>query len=1151
MKNTYITDVAKALTDNHAALMVGAGFSKNAEKLLTTDKKFLNWNELSDLFYDSIHGEYPGPGKEYRSSLRLAQEVEVISGRPKLESILKEAVPDLDYAPSELYTRLMELPWVDVFTTNYDTLLERAADTVTLRRYNVVVSQEDLVNSNDAPRIIKLHGSFPSHRPFIITEEDYRTYPVRFAALVNTVQQALLENIFCMIGFSCEDPNFIQWIGWIHDNLGKSSSQKIYMISVTHVQEATSKLLFEQNIIIIDLQELWPDKDISGRISGFLDELKEIVAQKEKKDNWFSINGLSSHLGSSLTERTNIIRDLNDSYPGWIFLPWKMKKRAAYVLRELEDESLFEKGTLEEQIVYMYEFVRFADITGRPILFQTADTFWTILTDSGNAVNELEYKVQIIFLQLLRAFRELAQWEDYDACRKRIKDSQFNYDDKQFLYACDWWQSLYRFNIDGLSSRLDEWSLSKGDLYWPLIKASMYAIIGEFSKASDILSENLILLRQKLFRSEKKEYLSSIEESCVSLINFIRQRNFSFKNMEESIYKGDLSWWNENDKYCLHLNSKDEMKENGEKVNFNLSVTYTTHYSNDNTNFFYALEYLRFIEQSGHPFRLGNVTNTKGLEGTIERLVNYYPHLCLMHSLIAQDTKHLDLFFGRVQLANKSQEEVDAIAKEYVRVLQVLIQNVDPQNHFSPVSIYEQSAVVMPGIIARLCYKCSADTLDLILDEALNLCRSSVRANFKGVRKLLEGLIHAYTREEQTKRINKILMFPMDSEPITQYLDPLNFVSVSEKKLVLSPDLYDNVMYEIRRVIASENNEQREDARNRLVMLYQIVELNDDDKDWLFNLLEEVDNPCNKELLYFLRTDRRKQLAKEVFDTTINKLEADAEAIGIFSGGGSMFGSVFSVLKDLDEKSIDYVQTFCILKNFAGKNRHWSVQHNGFEARERMRLSFLLLVRLVIKKTRETLTDEELQALSNALNEYSNFYHSPALSLFRADFVEPIESEDDLKNFNQELWQSDRIDIELIREYYDMLQISGRPLDTFPASSRFWNKAFSYSIYKILGSDALLLSSLRLCYSLLKFHIPISEELSLLILALNQLIGVTTITDDNTEQEAIYKLQCRILACRLAQLLFKNGYKDESICQWKEISENKNEFAEVRAIVFK
>ena len=125
----------------------------------------------------------------------------------------------------------MNLSWRDVFTTNYDTLLERTADMVTDRRYNVVLNQEDLVNSNDAPRIIKLHGSFPSQRPFIITEEDYRTYPKRFAAMVNTVQQALLENVFCMIGFSCEDPNFLNWIGWIHDNLGKSSSQALYGIS--------------------------------------------------------------------------------------------------------------------------------------------------------------------------------------------------------------------------------------------------------------------------------------------------------------------------------------------------------------------------------------------------------------------------------------------------------------------------------------------------------------------------------------------------------------------------------------------------------------------------------------------------------------------------------------------------------------------------------------------------------------------------------------------------------------------------------------------------------------------------------------------------------------------------------------------------------
>lgn len=152
----YIREIAEAMSANHAAVMIGAGFSKNADKLSSTDKWFKNWNELSDMFYETVYGN-DGPGKEYSSSLRLAQEVEITVGRPKLENILKEAIPDEDYGPSEVYTKLMELPWRDVFTTNYDTLLERAADKVSKRRYNVVVNQEDLVNSNDAPRILKLH----------------------------------------------------------------------------------------------------------------------------------------------------------------------------------------------------------------------------------------------------------------------------------------------------------------------------------------------------------------------------------------------------------------------------------------------------------------------------------------------------------------------------------------------------------------------------------------------------------------------------------------------------------------------------------------------------------------------------------------------------------------------------------------------------------------------------------------------------------------------------------------------------------------------------------------------------------------------------------------------------------------------------------
>ena len=477
----------------------------------------------------------------------MAQEVETVLGRPKLETILKDSIPDLDYGPSNIYTELMELPWVDVFTTNYDTLLERAADSVTTRRYNVVVSQEDLVNSNDAPRIIKLHGSFPSHRPFIITEEDYRTYPVKFAALVNTVQQALLENVFCMIGFSCEDPNFLKWIGWIHDNLGRSSSQKIYMISVNHTPEATIKMLSEQNIVVVDLEELYPSLNISEKIDHFLKDLKEEIDNKNSRDNWFDINSIHLKEKADIKEYTLILQKLNDSYPGWIYLPWKMKGRTDYILRYLEDESIFDQGTEYEQILYIYEYLRFCDTVGRPLLAQATTAIWTKLTNDSFLIDNTNYKVQFAYLHLLRSFRELAQWEHYDCCKSRIKENILTYDDKQFLYACDWWKCLYQFEADEISDKLDQWQLSKGDLYWPLIKASMYAIIGSFSKAEDILMKNLVLVRQKLFKSQKKEYLCSIEDSCVSLLNFIKQRNFSIGTLEKSVNQGDVSWWDENE----------------------------------------------------------------------------------------------------------------------------------------------------------------------------------------------------------------------------------------------------------------------------------------------------------------------------------------------------------------------------------------------------------------------------------------------------------------------------------------------------------------------------------------------------------------------------------------------------------------------------
>lgn len=45
----YIKEIADKMRNFRASIMVGAGFSKNADKNMPTDKTFLNWNELGDL----------------------------------------------------------------------------------------------------------------------------------------------------------------------------------------------------------------------------------------------------------------------------------------------------------------------------------------------------------------------------------------------------------------------------------------------------------------------------------------------------------------------------------------------------------------------------------------------------------------------------------------------------------------------------------------------------------------------------------------------------------------------------------------------------------------------------------------------------------------------------------------------------------------------------------------------------------------------------------------------------------------------------------------------------------------------------------------------------------------------------------------------
>ncbi|WP_428194600.1 SIR2 family NAD-dependent protein deacylase, partial [Deinococcus saxicola] len=316
-----------------AAVLVGAGFSRNAQAVYADAPEFALLSNYVEEFARAL-------GRDLNDAKfipidRLAEEYESSFGREALDDIIQRLIPWTSYRPGELHRKLLRLPWADIFTTNYDPLLEQARSMVPDRRYDLVVHPDDLPTAR-RPRILKLHGSFPSSRPFIFTEEDFRQYPQRFAPFVNAVQQGMLENTLCLIGFQGDDPNFLRWAGWIRDELGPHRPL-IYLVNILNLNDARRRYLESRQIIPIDLGEILQFKDetpISERYRIANDWFLESLQNGRPEDllDWpktSKATGKINYIPAPIQPQRSRIRQMmsQDNYsPAQLYLYWRERR---------------------------------------------------------------------------------------------------------------------------------------------------------------------------------------------------------------------------------------------------------------------------------------------------------------------------------------------------------------------------------------------------------------------------------------------------------------------------------------------------------------------------------------------------------------------------------------------------------------------------------------------------------------------------------------------------------------------------------------------------------------------------------------------------------------------------------------------------------
>lgn len=598
--------IKRFLDEGHAAVMVGSGFSKNAD--MDSTVKMKDWRELINDIYAEVYANEPkDEDLVLQSPMKMASLVEASCGRDALDAIIKRSLPDERVRPGKLHDMLMRLRWKDVFTTNYDTLLERAAQE-TDRYYQVVINKDDLLYQT-SPRIIKLHGSFPHQHPFIMSEEDFRIYPVTYPEYINTVRQALIENLFCLIGFSGDDPNFLNWLGWLRDVMGDKVSP-VYSITwrKNPLPEPEVNLFKKRKIEMVNLGEI---DGLNGYKEAF-EFFFSYLAERPKEEEW-SAGPIRNKL--YMDYRTDLLtqklRKIRESYPGWLLLPKGYHQQfndAVWGLVKVEQQIGNED--IHKQIAYLYELDWRLGISLTPkTTSEYVSALESVISSNEPLVEDEPEKLFSLANSLLSIYRYKNTVEKFDTLVNQIQ-SRFNavYSQqyKRFYYE-QCLMALWQLDYEKLNQLLDEWHVTNDDFEPVLWKSMLLYEAGRIDEAIQLLSKAHNIISQLILKEgQSAAYIKSCMLQIEKSLNYYQLLSnplIGSKLSSDAEHRYRFDFWEIRGQILAEFNSNKGWTDRKVTHDFNIGRTNTNWNSGPGfaPNYLYPFSLLSLHEQAGVP----------------------------------------------------------------------------------------------------------------------------------------------------------------------------------------------------------------------------------------------------------------------------------------------------------------------------------------------------------------------------------------------------------------------------------------------------------------------------------------------------------------------------------------------------------------------
>ena len=533
--------------------MVGGGFSRCAVKARPDAGDAPLWYDLATEITKRLYSQNdsegqlgkPGDNPTTGDLLSLAQEYETAFGRADLHRFLQRQIRDGDFTPGGVHEQLMRLPWRDVFTTNWDTLLERTGAQVVERGYNTVVDKDQIPLAS-RPRIVKLHGSLPAQFPLIFTEEDYRTYPTEFAPFVNTVQQAMMETVVCLIGFSGNDPNFLHWSGWVRDNLG-ASAPKIYLAGWLDLSTHRRRMLEDRGVVPIDLahhpeSHTWPEHlrhrystewvlhtlergrpydvtdwpslrtEWNSTVPDYLQPVVEVTSGQPQSE---PARETQSNLADPLERVRETLKIWNHNrrvYPGWLVLPsgeerelliWRTNEWEVHILSTLPEFTPVERLYAIRELVWRREILLqpiYSDIesAAEAALLSIDCHQRTVdgVTDANIDWADVREAWRTVALMLVTTARFRFDRDLFDQRIESLKPFANDHPDVGHRIRherCLW--AAYSIDFAALEVLLRDWSVDDSDPAWMIRKAALLWESDRNDEAAELVKKALNAMR--------------------------------------------------------------------------------------------------------------------------------------------------------------------------------------------------------------------------------------------------------------------------------------------------------------------------------------------------------------------------------------------------------------------------------------------------------------------------------------------------------------------------------------------------------------------------------------------------------------------------------------------------------------------------------